>query len=105
MKSVFPLILILISSTHAFQTLPLSGGIIQKQYNANIFLGTPPQPFTVQIDTGSGKLGVNCKGCPNCQNHPNPPFDSSQSSSSSDITCVNITSFRLTIFLSVKTVD
>lgn len=83
-------ILLLLIATSCLAVLPLTGGIVQGQYMATIFIGTPPQPFTVQIDTGSGKLGINCASCPNCQNAPHPPFNMSQSSTSSQVTCVPI---------------
>ena len=91
MKFSFLLSLVpLVITSDAFLVLPLEGGILQQQYITQISVGTPPQNFKVQIDTGSGKLGINCKGCPGCQNHPNPPFDMSQSSSASTITCVKV---------------
>ena len=68
--------------------LPLTGGILQQQYMTTIYIGTPPQAFTVQIDTGSAKLGINCASCATCQNGPHPPFDLSLSSTASRLTCV-----------------
>ena len=82
------LLTLLAISVSAFKVLPLTGGILQQQHIASISIGTPPQPFKVQIDSGSGKLGINCQSCPNCNNHPNTPFDISKSSSASIITCV-----------------
>ena len=87
-NTLFLVITCFISISLGFETLSLSGGIIQGQYVANIFVGTPPQSFSVQIDTGSGKLGINCKGCPDCQNHVNPPFDITKSTTASPLTCV-----------------
>ena len=88
------IVLLLIYSTLSYQTLPLSGGILQKQHIATLYLGTPPQRFDLQVDTGSGKIGVNCQGCTNCHNHPNPPFDPSRSSTLSTQTCVYLSVFR-----------
>jgi hypothetical protein len=46
-------------------TLPLHNGLYTSAagYTVTIQLGTPPQKFEVQIDTGSGKLVVPCKEC------------------------------------------
>ena len=73
-------LVLLATSALSYYQLPLQGGVLEKQYLATIYLGTPPQPATVQIDSGSANLAVNCVGCPNCLNHANPPFDPSLSS-------------------------
>jgi len=46
-------------------------------YYADIRIGTPPQTFTVIVDTGSATIAVPCQGC-SCGNHNH--FDVSKSS-------------------------
>jgi len=35
-------------------------------YTTKVKMGTPPREFTVQIDTGSDILWINCNTCTNC---------------------------------------
>jgi hypothetical protein len=83
-------------AVQGFYPLQLEGGVIEKLYFTNIYIGTPPQKFTVHVDTGSGRLAVNCQGCKNCQTHPNPPLDISKSSSASLLNCVTLFLLRWT---------
>ncbi|XP_074286173.1 aspartic proteinase 36 [Silene latifolia] len=62
-------------------------------YYTKVQLGTPPQEFNVQIDTGSDVLWVGCSGCTGCpsttglQDVQLSAFNPSGSSSSSVISC------------------
>ncbi|XP_022932566.1 aspartic proteinase-like protein 2 isoform X1 [Cucurbita moschata] len=61
-------------------------------YFTKVKLGTPPKEFTVQIDTGSDILWVNCNSCNGCPRASGLGiqlnfFDASNSSSSSLVSC------------------
>uniref|UniRef100_A0A9I9CWH3 Peptidase A1 domain-containing protein n=1 Tax=Cucumis melo TaxID=3656 RepID=A0A9I9CWH3_CUCME len=61
-------------------------------YFTKVKLGTPPMEFTVQIDTGSDILWVNCNSCNGCPRSSGLGiqlnfFDASSSSSSSLVSC------------------
>lgn len=88
MKEKLSVVILLVVLGQAYYQLPLEGGILEKEYIVNLYIGTPPQPFKVMIDTGSGRLAINCKGCTNCDTHPNHPFNINKSSSATATTCV-----------------
>eukprot|EP00850_Spirogloea_muscicola_P012309 SM000079S22427 [mRNA] locus=s79:140705:145271:+ [translate_table: standard] len=64
-------------------------------YYAEVGIGTPPQHFKVDIDTGSNLLWVNCQPCARCTVSTNKdlkptlarPFEPRQSSSSAVVGC------------------
>lgn len=56
-------------------------------FYADVFVGSPPQKFSVITDTGSTRLAVPCKGCTNCGRHQNPPFDPQGSTTCRPATC------------------
>ncbi|CAI5507964.1 unnamed protein product [Closterium sp. Naga37s-1] len=61
-------------------------------YFASVALGSPPQLFNVQVDTGSDLLWVACQPCLKCATRSqvaplNPPFNASQSSSNHLLPC------------------
>lgn len=62
-------------------------------YYVQLGLGTPPQQFNLDIDTGSNLLWVNCLPCNPCTLsktlQTNPPFDSSKSSSVELLQCAD----------------
>ncbi|KAL0283144.1 UNVERIFIED_CONTAM: Aspartic proteinase-like protein 2 [Sesamum angustifolium] len=67
---------------------PYAGGL----YYTKVRLGSPPQEFNVQIDTGSDVLWVTCNSCNDCPQNsglgiPLNFFDAATSSSVSPISC------------------
>ncbi|CAI5536731.1 unnamed protein product [Closterium sp. Naga37s-1] len=62
-------------------------------YYVQLGIGTPPQTFNLDIDTGSNLLWVNCLPCNPCTLsktlQTNPPFDSTKSSSVKLLQCSN----------------
>jgi hypothetical protein len=68
-------------------TYPLYGNISEVSYYfADIYIGTPPQLQSVIIDTGSGFLGVGCKGA-RLNPHRDPLFDWEASNTFKEKTC------------------
>lgn len=74
-------------SFDAFQTVPLSQGI--GTHYATVWVGTPPQPQTVIVDTGSHHTAFPCKPCNNCGDnyHANQFFDPQSSSTFKPLFC------------------
>ncbi|KAL8504978.1 hypothetical protein ACS0TY_016251 [Phlomoides rotata] len=63
-------------------------------YYTKVRLGSPPQEFNVQIDTGSDILWVTCSSCKDCPQNsglgiPLNFFDTAASSTASPISCSN----------------
>lgn len=56
-------------------------------YYADVFIGTPPQKFTVISDTGSTLMAVPCVTCTDCGKHLNPPFNPAASSTARAVRC------------------
>jgi hypothetical protein len=50
----------LFAIANAYLESKLEGGIFDGQYITTIYVGTPPQPRKVSIDTGSDFLTINC---------------------------------------------
>jgi len=69
----------MLSLSHAiFYKIPIFGNITNiSYYYSYIFMGTPPQPQSVILDTGSSLVAVPCENyCANCNiNSLNPFFD------------------------------
>eukprot|EP00927_Polykrikos_kofoidii_P073540 TRINITY_DN69571_c0_g1_i1.p1 TRINITY_DN69571_c0_g1~~TRINITY_DN69571_c0_g1_i1.p1 ORF type:complete len:421 (-),score=81.92 TRINITY_DN69571_c0_g1_i1:211-1392(-) len=65
-------------------SIPAGGAVFPTaMYWATVQIGTPPQDFAVGIDSGSGDLFVEGKGCTGCtSDEPNNAYDSSMSSTS-----------------------
>ncbi|KAH9617018.1 hypothetical protein KSS87_009210 [Heliosperma pusillum] len=86
----------LLQSTIGVVDYPLLGTYKSNRvglYYTKVQLGTPPQEFNVQIDTGSDVLWVGCAGCTDCPTTTNlqdvqlGAFNPSGSSSASIISC------------------
>eukprot|EP00698_Gefionella_okellyi_P018264 TRINITY_DN5456_c0_g1_i2.p2 TRINITY_DN5456_c0_g1~~TRINITY_DN5456_c0_g1_i2.p2 ORF type:complete len:256 (+),score=45.78 TRINITY_DN5456_c0_g1_i2:60-827(+) len=54
-------------------------GVTGSLYYLTLNVGTPPQQFTAQLDTGSAFFAIPAAGC-SCETHPDAPFDLTQSS-------------------------
>eukprot|EP00899_Mesostigma_viride_P004461 jgi/Mesvir1/14015/Mv21630-RA.2 len=68
--------------------LPLGGSIRgQGYYYVVIHIGTPPQRFTVIVDTGSTVTYVPCNTCTKCGTHDDARYDPGASSTSSEVPC------------------
>jgi len=67
----------------------LEGGISLGLYYVTISVGTPPQHFNVQLDTGSADLALPLNTCPtsSCGVHEDPYYDPEASSDSATIPC------------------
>jgi hypothetical protein len=50
-------------------------------------IGSPPQSFSLIVDTGSTMTYVPCKGCERCGRHTSPPFDAAASKTARNVTC------------------
>ena len=75
-------------SSRRAQEVPIYGRFRDLAYfYADVFVGTPPQKFTVIADTGSTLLAFPCKGCSSCGAHLNPKFDVSKSSTVQSVPC------------------
>lgn len=57
------------------------------EYLMTLTLGTPPQTFSVIVDTGSDLNWVQCMPCQVCYQQPGPKFDPSRSSSFRKASC------------------
>lgn len=56
-------------------------------YFAELLVGSPPQPVSVIMDTGSALCGFPCKGCTHCGHHLDPLFDMKASNTSKMLPC------------------
>lgn len=70
----------------AFQS-PVRAGA--GEYLMTLTLGTPPQEFSVIVDTGSDLNWVQCMPCQVCYQQPTPKFDPSKSSTFKKASCTN----------------
>ncbi|KAG0620632.1 hypothetical protein M758_4G231300 [Ceratodon purpureus] len=86
------LILFLLCTSHEVSGLislssPLSADI--GQYVMKVAIGTPPQEFSLILDTGSDLTWIQCSPCPGCFNQPDPFFEPTASSTFSPVPCTN----------------
>lgn len=59
------------------------------EFLMNVAIGTPPNPFSAIMDTGSDLVWTQCKPCEECFDQSTPIFDPSQSSTFSKLSCSN----------------
>jgi len=95
-QEIFPLIyrphVYLDKRSQGAQTTALQGGIgTNAAFFAQVSIGTPPQIFQVQVDTGSSDFLVYGSSCtsPGCTNGAVNRYDMSASSTSRAITCTD----------------
>ncbi|KAI8031467.1 Aspartic proteinase nepenthesin-1 [Camellia lanceoleosa] len=57
------------------------------EFLMNLSIGTPPEPYSAIMDTGSDIIWTQCKPCQQCFDVPTPVFDPTKSSSFSQLPC------------------
>ncbi|GLT82094.1 hypothetical protein SLE2022_005060 [Rubroshorea leprosula] len=82
----------LLTSSGGVVNFSLNGDLTAGLYYTKVFLGSPPQQFHVQIDTGSYISWVSCKSCNDCPRKSEFPvqlnfFDPGSSSTASLVSC------------------
>jgi hypothetical protein len=76
------------SSDWSGSTLPLSGDVISLgYYYVTLHIGTPPQPFSAIVDTGSSVTAIPCAGCRRCSQHMNARLDPATSRTFQALPC------------------
>jgi hypothetical protein len=69
---------------------PVEAVVVGGEYAMAVSVGTPPQEFIVDIDTGSDLVWVNCQPCIQCiVNASDNPFDPTQSTSYQEASCTD----------------
>ncbi|KAL3921404.1 MAG: hypothetical protein SGPRY_004917, partial [Prymnesium sp.] len=67
---------------------PLSGDLVSRGYfSADLLIGTPPQRFSVIVDTGSTVTAIACAGCNACGPHSHPRYHPSSSHTFEPVVC------------------
>ncbi|XP_078153704.1 uncharacterized protein LOC144548867 [Carex rostrata] len=56
---------------------------------SQLAIGTPPRPYALLLDTGSGLIWTQCKPCSRCAPQSSPIFDPFKSSTFSRLPCSN----------------
>lgn len=62
-------------------------GVEPALFYIDVTIGTPPQPFRLNFDTGSATLAIPSMKCQGCDKHCNIPFDASASSTYASLSC------------------
>ncbi|GJN33823.1 hypothetical protein PR202_gb22449 [Eleusine coracana subsp. coracana] len=57
------------------------------EYVLDLALGTPPQPVSALLDTGSGLIWTQCAPCASCMSQPDPFYTPAQSASFEPMRC------------------
>lgn len=66
-------------------TTPVHAG--NGEFLMNLAIGTPPEPYSAIMDTGSDLIWTQCKPCTKCFDAPTPVFDPTKSSTFSKVSC------------------
>ncbi|GMN34460.1 hypothetical protein TIFTF001_004700 [Ficus carica] len=61
--------------------------LLNGYYTTRLWIGTPPQQFSLIVDTGSSVTYVPCSTCDQCGKHQDPRFDPELSSSYQPVKC------------------
>ncbi|CAN1191218.1 Aspartic proteinase 36 [Linum perenne] len=61
--------------------------LIHGYYTTHVWIGTPPQKFSLIVDTGSTVTYVPCSTCEQCGHHEDPKFDPESSSTYDPVIC------------------
>lgn len=78
------------SHDHDFQSPVVSGSTLGSgQYFVDFFLGTPPQKFSLIVDSGSDLLWVQCAPCLQCYAQDTPLYAPSNSSTFNPVPCLS----------------
>ncbi|XP_024381708.1 aspartyl protease family protein 2 [Physcomitrium patens] len=78
------------SHDYGFQSPVVSGSTLGSgQYFVDFFLGTPPQKFSLIVDSGSDLLWVQCSPCRQCYAQDSPLYVPSNSSTFSPVPCLS----------------
>ncbi|KAM7517969.1 hypothetical protein LguiB_016931 [Lonicera macranthoides] len=64
---------------------PIAAG--NGEFLMKISIGTPPEPYSAIMDTGSDLIWTQCKPCKECFDSPTPVFDPEKSKSFSKMAC------------------
>ena len=66
----------------------IAGDLVNAGYfSAQLLVGTPPQPFSLIVDTGSSVTAIPCTGCRECGVHSNPRFEPARSQTFERLGC------------------
>jgi hypothetical protein len=81
-RKLFSILIILFSARNAYRNITISGNATLGYYYVDAYIGTPPQPQSLILDTGSNLTILPCKGCEKCNDHIHEIYDPDKSSTS-----------------------